>query len=99
MMAVSRLLKSWAMPPASRPIASIFCDCRSCSSVCALSVRIRRFCRARFTWLPAADVRDLIERDQEEAVGAEAERIPQQAAGLELAVDIWTGALRDQRLR
>ena len=32
MMAVSRLLKSWATPPASRPIASIFCACRSCSS-------------------------------------------------------------------
>ena len=32
LMAVSRLLKSWATPPASRPTASIFCACRSCSS-------------------------------------------------------------------
>lgn len=24
-------VKSWAMPPVSWPIASIFCDCRSCS--------------------------------------------------------------------
>ena len=31
-MTVRRLLKSWAMPPASRPTASIFCDWRSCSS-------------------------------------------------------------------
>ena len=30
----SRLLKSCATPPASRPIASIFCDWRSCSSSC-----------------------------------------------------------------
>ncbi len=29
---MSRLLKSWATPPASRPTASIFCDWRSCSS-------------------------------------------------------------------
>ena len=33
---MSRLLKSWATPPASRPIASIFCAWRSCSSVRAL---------------------------------------------------------------
>ena len=32
MITMSRLLKSWAMPPASRPTASIFCDWRSCSS-------------------------------------------------------------------
>ena len=32
MMTMSRLLKSWAMPPASRPTASIFWDWRSCSS-------------------------------------------------------------------
>ncbi len=32
MIAVSRLLKSCAMPPASRPTASIFCEWRSCSS-------------------------------------------------------------------
>jgi len=40
-MAVSRLLKSWAMPPASCPTASIFCDWRSCSSSwrCALTSR------------------------------------------------------------
>ena len=31
-MTVRRLLKSWATPPARRPTASIFCDCRSCSS-------------------------------------------------------------------
>ena len=37
-MTVSRLLKSWAIPPASRPIASIFCDWRSCSSTCLRSV-------------------------------------------------------------
>ena len=29
MMGVSRLLKSWATPPASLPMASSFCDCRS----------------------------------------------------------------------
>ena len=32
MIAVSRLLKSCAMPPARRPTASIFCEWRSCSS-------------------------------------------------------------------
>ena len=32
MMTVSRLLKSWAMPPVSWPTASIFCDWRSVSS-------------------------------------------------------------------
>ena len=31
-MPVSRLLKSCASPPVSWPTASIFCDCRSCSS-------------------------------------------------------------------
>ena len=35
MMAVSMLLKSWATPPASWPMASIFCDWRSCSSSAA----------------------------------------------------------------
>ena len=38
MMTVSRLLKSWATPPARRPIASIFCDCRSFSARATLSV-------------------------------------------------------------
>jgi len=33
MMVVSILLKSWAIPPASVPMASIFWDCRSCSSI------------------------------------------------------------------
>ena len=32
---VSRLLKSWAMPPVSWPIASIFWDWRSSCSICA----------------------------------------------------------------
>jgi len=31
-MMVSRLLKSWATPAASRPTASIFWACRNCSS-------------------------------------------------------------------
>ena len=31
-MTVSRLLKSWATPPASWPTASIFCACRSWAS-------------------------------------------------------------------
>jgi hypothetical protein len=41
LMTVSRLLKSWATPPASRPMASIFCACRSCSCrrVCSLMSR------------------------------------------------------------
>ena len=38
LMAVSRLLKSCAMPPASCPMASSFCDCRSCSSRVLCSV-------------------------------------------------------------
>ena len=33
MMAVSMLLKSWAMPPARCPMASIFWAWRSCSSL------------------------------------------------------------------
>ena len=33
---MSRLLKSWATPPASRPMLSIFCAWRSCSSSRAL---------------------------------------------------------------
>ena len=41
MMAVSRLLKSWATPPARMPTASIFCECRSCSSSMRLSVTSR----------------------------------------------------------
>ena len=36
-MTVSRLLKSWAMPPVSWPTASIFCDWRSASSACSRS--------------------------------------------------------------
>ena len=35
---ISRLLKSCAIPPASRPIASIFCDCRNCCSRARRSV-------------------------------------------------------------
>ena len=31
-MACKRLLNSWAMPPASEPTASSFCDCRNWSS-------------------------------------------------------------------
>ena len=49
MMAVSRLLKSCAMPPVSRPTASIFCDWRSASSVAsrrAISSRSIRFAAA-----------------------------------------------------
>ena len=38
MMAMSMLLKSWAIPPASRPMASIFCAWRSCCSSVAFSV-------------------------------------------------------------
>ena len=38
-MIVSRLLKSWATPPASCPTASIRCECRSCSSRSSRSVR------------------------------------------------------------
>ena len=38
LMTVSRLLKSWAMPPASRPMLSIFCACRNCSSSWRCSV-------------------------------------------------------------
>src|SRR5439155_259081 len=37
MITVSRLLKSWAMPPARRPTASIFCACRKSSSNCLRS--------------------------------------------------------------
>ena len=39
--AVSRLLKSCATPPASRPTASIFCDCRSRASSATRSVSAR----------------------------------------------------------
>ena len=39
-MVASRLLKSWAMPPVSCPMASIFCDWRSCScALCSASER------------------------------------------------------------
>ncbi len=41
MMAWSRLLKSWATPLVSRPIASIFCAWRSFSSIAVFSVRSR----------------------------------------------------------
>ena len=40
---VSRLLKSWATPPASLPTDSSFCDCRSCCSL----VRSARRAHAR----------------------------------------------------
>ncbi|TVM27282.1 Na(+)/H(+) antiporter subunit B [Oceanidesulfovibrio marinus] len=33
MMDVRMLLKSWAMPPANAPMASIFCDCSSCFGI------------------------------------------------------------------
>ena len=39
MMTLSMLLKSWATPPASWPITSIFWDWRSCSSSRLVSVR------------------------------------------------------------
>src|SRR5438093_954890 len=42
-MAVVRLLKSWATPPASRPMASIFCAWLSCASRSFRSVRSRTF--------------------------------------------------------
>ena len=35
---IIRLLKSWAMPPADRPMASIFCDCWSAWTVRLCSV-------------------------------------------------------------
>ena len=41
MMLIRMLLKSCATPPASRPIASSFCDCRSCSSSARCSVMSR----------------------------------------------------------
>ena len=41
MMMVSRLLKSCAMLPASRPMLSSFCDCRSCCSSRFRSVMFR----------------------------------------------------------
>ena len=41
MMLIRMLLKSCATPPASRPIASSFCDCRSCSSSARRSVMSR----------------------------------------------------------
>ena len=41
MMLMRMLLKSCATPPASRPIASSFCDCRSCSSSARRSVMSR----------------------------------------------------------
>ena len=43
---VSRLLKSWATPPASRPIASIFWACCSCISRLARAAAAR-FCSVR----------------------------------------------------
>ncbi len=46
-MPVNRLLKSWAIPPARTPIASIFCDCRSCSSRFLRSVMSRAI-----PWIP-----------------------------------------------
>ena len=42
LMTVRRLLKSWAIPPASRPTASSFAACRSCCSSLAFS----SYCRA-----------------------------------------------------
>ncbi len=41
MMLIRMLLKSCATPPASRPIASSFCDWRSCSSSARRSVMSR----------------------------------------------------------
>ncbi len=41
MITVRRLLKSWATPPARRPTASIFCDCRNRSSSATRSVMSR----------------------------------------------------------
>ena len=41
MIAVRRLLKSWATPPVSWPIASIFCDWRSSCSIRCRLVRSR----------------------------------------------------------
>ncbi len=54
----NRLLKSWAMPPASRPTASIFCDCRSSASrrrgsvtlAMAPIIRTGRPCSSCTTW-------------------------------------------------
>jgi hypothetical protein len=61
--AVSRLLKSWATPPARRPTASIFCDCRSrpSSAVRSLSARCRSLTSRRIVWyLPSGMRRELI---------------------------------------
>ena len=64
-MAISRLLKSCAMPPVSCPMASIFCDWSSASRACS-----RAFCVS----LALGDVaRDLGEAD--ERAGFVADRI------------------------
>ena len=44
-----RLLKSWAMPPASRPTASIFCAWRSCASMRATSVTLSNVTASRLS--------------------------------------------------
>ncbi len=58
--AISRLLKSWATPPVSWPIDSIFCDCNSCSWVrsraatSAVSSAVRTAAAAEITARAAA---------------------------------------------
>ena len=63
---MSMLLKSWAMPPASAPTASIFWACRSCaSSSVALALRLfaRRDVRRRDSALPRVAYRRTCELD------------------------------------
>ena len=46
---VRMLLKSWATPPVSWPIASIFCTCRIWASAACFSVRSRPMKKWRLT--------------------------------------------------
>ena len=70
MMLIRMLLKSCATPPASRPIASSFCDCRSCSSSARRSV-MSRTNPVRTARLSRADAGDRQLEREVAAVGAQ----------------------------
>ncbi len=59
--AVSRLLKSWATPPASWPTSSIFCDCRNCASSVFCSVMSTRWRISPDCSLPSSSRRITVE--------------------------------------